>query len=84
MERGRLLSLLPESVCDTMPCVAFVSPLMFDQLPSNPSAPHNLRHIPSLPPDTVSTESPVFKKKEGLRTSASLTQPSRKPSLLQG
>ena len=84
MERGRFLSLLPERVCDRLSCVAFVPPLILDQLPSNPSASHNLRHIPSLPPDTVDTEDRVFKKEEGLRTSGLLTQPSRKPSSLQG
>ena len=67
-----------------MPCLAFVSPLTVDQLPSNPSASHNLRHIPSLPPDTVYTEDRVFKEEEGLRISGFLTQPSRKPSSLQG
>ena len=84
MERGRFLSLLPERVCDGMPCLAFVSPLIFDQLPSNPSASHNLRHIPSLPPDTVYTEDRGFQKEEGLRTSGLLTQRSRKSSSLQG
>ena len=84
MERRRLLRLLPERVRDSMPCVAFVSPLTFDQLPPNPSASHNLRHIPSLPPDTVYTENRVFKTEEGLRTSGFLTQSSRKPSSLQG
>ena len=67
-----------------MSCVAFISPLIFDQLPSNPSASHNLRHIPSLPSDTVYTEDRRIKKEEGLRTSGFLTQPSRKPSSLQG